>query len=105
MPPHQGNVYVDGFPICDDGWGHEEARVTCRCHKYFYKSKHLKACLRCVYFFQILYLYIQICILFSILSQIHPQISNRMLGYSFGIADIKSTYGNAERGEQFWRSS
>jgi len=27
-----------------------------------------------------------------------------MLGYSFGIADISSTYGNAEIGEQFWGS-
>ena len=26
----KGNVYVDGKPVCDDGWGAEEARVVCR---------------------------------------------------------------------------
>ena len=24
----KGNVYVDGRPVCDDGWGAEEAKVT-----------------------------------------------------------------------------
>ena len=38
-----------------------------------------------------------------------PQIVNfllsfRMLGYSTGIPERSSAYGNAERGEQFWRS-
>ena len=26
----QGNVYIGDQPICDDGWGTEEARVACR---------------------------------------------------------------------------
>ena len=26
----KGNVYVDGKPVCDDGWGAEEAKVICR---------------------------------------------------------------------------
>ena len=33
--PHQGNVYVGESPVCDDGWGQEEARVTCRYHEHF----------------------------------------------------------------------
>ena len=28
--PLQGNVYIDQFPVCDDGWGREEAKVACR---------------------------------------------------------------------------
>ena len=24
----KGNVYVDGKPVCDDGWGAEEAKVV-----------------------------------------------------------------------------
>merc|ERR1719430_647795 len=53
----KGNVYIDYEPICDDGWGQEEATVACR-----------------------------------------------MLGYSVGIPETGSTYGNAERNVQFWRS-
>ena len=26
----KGNVYVDGRPVCDDGWGAEEAKVIFR---------------------------------------------------------------------------
>ena len=26
----QGNVYIGDQPVCDDGWGTEEARVACR---------------------------------------------------------------------------
>ena len=26
----KGNVYLDGSPICDDGWSHEDATVACR---------------------------------------------------------------------------
>ena len=26
----EGNVYVDGSPVCDDGWGEAEAEVVCR---------------------------------------------------------------------------
>lgn len=28
--PLEGNVYLDGRPICSAGWGLEEAKVTCR---------------------------------------------------------------------------
>ena len=30
----KGNVYVDGKPVCDDGWGAEEAKVICRYLQY-----------------------------------------------------------------------
>ena len=26
----KGNVYLDGHPICDDGWTREDATVACR---------------------------------------------------------------------------
>ena len=26
----KGNVYLDGHPICDDGWSREDAAVACR---------------------------------------------------------------------------
>ena len=26
----KGNVYFQGRPVCDDGWGEEEALVACR---------------------------------------------------------------------------
>ena len=26
----KGNVYLDGSPICDLGWSHEDATVACR---------------------------------------------------------------------------
>ena len=26
----KGNVYLDGHPICDDGWSREDASVACR---------------------------------------------------------------------------
>ena len=26
----EGNVYIDGAPVCDDGWGWKEAKVICR---------------------------------------------------------------------------
>ena len=26
----KGNVYLDGHPICDDGWSKEDASVACR---------------------------------------------------------------------------
>ena len=26
----KGNVYFDDQPVCDDGWGSEEAKVACR---------------------------------------------------------------------------
>ena len=26
----KGNVYFDQKPVCDDGWGDEEAQVVCR---------------------------------------------------------------------------
>ena len=52
---YKGNVYVDGKPVCDNGWGAEEAKVVCR-----------------------------------------------YLGYTgLAIPEKKSTYGNAETGEQF----
>ena len=28
--PSEGNVYVNGAPVCDLGWGKEEAAVVCR---------------------------------------------------------------------------
>ena len=27
---NEGNVYVDGSPVCDDGWGEAEAEVVCK---------------------------------------------------------------------------
>ena len=27
---NEGNVYVDGSPVCDDGWGEAEAEVACK---------------------------------------------------------------------------
>ena len=26
----EGDVFLDGQPVCDDDWGPEEARVVCR---------------------------------------------------------------------------
>ena len=26
----KGNVYFDDQPVCDDDWGHKEAKVACR---------------------------------------------------------------------------
>ena len=26
----KGNVYLDGHPICDEGWNHKDASVACR---------------------------------------------------------------------------
>lgn len=26
----KGNVYLDGHPVCDDGWSREDASVACR---------------------------------------------------------------------------
>merc|ERR1712037_46026 len=30
LMPSEGNVYVRGRPVCDDGWGQNEANVVCR---------------------------------------------------------------------------
>ena len=30
LKPSEGNVFVRGKPICDDGWGQNEADVACR---------------------------------------------------------------------------
>ena len=35
---HEGNVYVDNKPICDDGWGQADADVVCRFDKLFYSK-------------------------------------------------------------------
>ena len=26
----KGNIYLDGHPICDEGWSREDASVACR---------------------------------------------------------------------------
>ena len=31
----KGNVYLDGSPICDDGWSLEDATVACRFNQPF----------------------------------------------------------------------
>ena len=36
----KGNVYVDGKPVCDDGWGAEEAKVICRYLSYTAQCVH-----------------------------------------------------------------
>jgi hypothetical protein len=28
---NEGNVFIDGQPVCDDGWGEAEANIACRC--------------------------------------------------------------------------
>ena len=30
LSPSEGNVLVRGRPVCDDGWGQNEADVVCR---------------------------------------------------------------------------
>ena len=30
IPASEGNVYIDGKPICDDGWDKNAAIVACR---------------------------------------------------------------------------
>ena len=29
----EGNVFLEGRPVCDDEWGEEEAAVVCRCNR------------------------------------------------------------------------
>ena len=39
--PGEGNVFLDGSPVCDDGWGSPDATVACRMAgwvKYIYRT-------------------------------------------------------------------
>ena len=61
----KGNVYLDGHPICDDGWTREDATVACRWNCFGTASFRTKA---------------NIC---------------RMLGYAEGFPEWGSVYGPA----------
>ena len=36
----KGNVYFDDQPLCDDGWGAEEAKVACRWACLLFRKNH-----------------------------------------------------------------
>ena len=70
--PHEGNVFVNGRPVCDDGWDDNDARVVCRCP---YLSKFTK-----------------------IMTMFYDEeskeiLSNRMMGYSTGQQIQQSRFG------------
>ena len=67
----KGNVYLDGHPICDDGWTHEDAIVACRFNQ------------------PLLLLSLGVLTLF------------RMLGYGIAIPEPGSPYGLANVGDKF----
>ena len=67
----KGNVYLDGNPICDDGWTKEDATVACRYAIHWY-SPSLVAKTFC-----------------------------RMLGYGTAIPERGSPYGPASANVEF----
>ena len=89
----KGNVYFDDQPVCDDDWGHEEAKVACRWVVSVFpqnsysdqddgQREYQNYDARAVsHSFDVFF---------------------RMLGYNVAIPETKSAYGPAERGERFW---
>ena len=73
--PHEGNIFVGGFPVCDDHHGVENARVVCRFGESLYLIKSL----------------FNNKILFFAFS-FHINLP-RMLGYSFGLPTNESHFG------------
>ena len=71
----KGNVYLDGHPICDDGWSREDATVACRWGPRI-----------CFHLHRISWKNI---------------IIGRMLGYAEGFPERGSVYGPAETWDEF----
>ena len=92
-------MYIDEKPVCDDGWGSEEAQVVCRSVLW------LDLCID-----EVLRKKGTSLVIFStrsriLFSRFKNQDCYRMLGFANGIAEVASTYGIAEPDEKFWRFS
>ena len=68
--PHEGNIFVGGFPVCDDHHGVENARVVCR----FDESKTG-------------------VFISTTFQGVSSQKLPRMMGYSFGLHTKDSHFG------------
>ena len=92
----KGNVYFDDKAVCDDDWGHEEAKVACRWVCLFFSPKiHTltKTMAKKT---------VQNCDERAVSHSF--DVFFRMLGYNHGFPEVKSAYGPAKRGERFWRA-